>query len=368
MWVEWMIRVLPALRRWVGREHQAFLRNVHVALPATHDFDSRALDSSSGLRAAEKEHLVSAGKLVVVPEHELIAQHYLKVLQVIQLSAKDYLSKFSTAEKRRAEQATRRKQWDSSKKKVADYDKRGLWHKFWNDRPSVPKGKRPEIAAPISNPAEWMDDLIKHPEQFDNVLILDAGGLSLDIAVVAKGKVVREISNSDTSCGGEELSCRVGRGQTGARGTRYKAQLGLRWHSTRDLNDSQQKEYRDATRELYGPILQELFGALTKQYWKGSRGAILLTGGGVRNPHMSEFVRDLADGGRLKANVVDAPLVQDLIRQVRAFPEPLSAINSDEIQRFEKTQDWSERREKQPLARYDKFAVVGGMLTDRRPS
>ncbi len=149
--------------------------------------------------------------------------------------------------------------------------------------------------------------------------------------------------------------------EPGPKGTRYKAQLGLRWRDARDSTDLAQGEYRYATRELYQGPLFPLFQSLGSRWHHARHCSMLLTGGAARNPHLAELVSELAGGVGLRVNVVDAPAVQELIRQARDFPQPLADLDSAPIQRFEAAQQWSERRERNPLARYDKFAVVGGM-------
>lgn len=377
-WSEWVARALPALRHWVGREHNAYLRNVHLSLPTTELFDVVSLakrlreDARSGdgdscssreaLMRATTDNLVAQGSVVLVPEHELVAAHYLGVLRILQRAAQAYAGRFKNHEARRADQAQRQRNWDSRQAAVRDYESRWFGYRWFHDRPTGPSGSRPNVPNKITNPAEWMNDLVEHPEQFDHVILLDAGGLSLDISVIEKHEIVRALSHSDTGCGGEAISSRIGRREIGSRGTRYKAQLGLRWLPARDLSDPAQREYRDATHELYGPVLTWVIRTLGGTRWKKSpHCCVLLTGGGSRNPHLAEYISELASETGLRANVVDAPTVQDLIRQAREFPEPLQELGSDEVRRFEATQVWSERRERQPLARYDKFAVVGGM-------
>lgn len=377
-WSEWVARALPALRHWVGREHDAYLRNVHLSLPSTNQFDVIALgktlrdtarpgDGASrspkdALRRATTENLVSQGVVILTPEHELLAAHYLGVLRILQEAAQAYAGRFKSHEARRADQAQRKKVWDSRQAAVRDYESRWFGYRWFNDRPAGPSGSRPSVDAKITNPAEWMNDLVEHPEQFDHVVLLDAGGLSLDLSILEKHELVRALSRSDTGCGGEAISSRIGRHEIGPRGTRYKAQLGLRWSPARDLSDPAQREYRDATRELYGPVLMPVIRTLGKTRWeKSPHCCVLLTGGGSRNPHLAEYISELASDTGLRANVVDAPTVQDLIRQAREFPDVLQELGSDAVRRFEATQVWSERRERQPLARYDKFSVVGGM-------
>lgn len=376
-WSEWVARALPALRQWIGREHNAYLRNVYLSLPSTEQFDVTALGKTlrdmarsddgvwrspkDALKRAITENLVSQGKVIVEPEHELIAAHYLRVLHILQKAARAYADRFESHEARRADQAKRQRTWDSRQAAVKDYESRWFGYRWINDRPKGPSGSRPTIDQKIQNPAEWMNNLVEHPEQFDHVVLLDAGGLSLDISVLEHHRLVPTLSHSYARCGGEALSSIIGRREVGPRGTRYKAQLGLRWKQAQDLSDLGQLEYRKATRELYGPVLRPVIGSLRKTHWKKSQGCVLLTGGGSRNPHLAEYVELLAKEVWLCANIMVAPVVQDLIRQAREFPEPLQELSAEEVRRFEATQLWSERRERQPLARYDKFAVVGGM-------
>lgn len=378
-WSEWVARALPALRHWVGRDYNAYLRNVHLSLPSSKHLDVGALAKAMGdgtrsagcapvpplelLKKQVVENLAAEGEVVLAPENELIAAHYLGVLQTLQKAAEAYAARFKSHEDLLADQMERQRGWDADQAAVNKYESRWFVYRLFNDRPAGPSGSRPTVDNKITNPADWMDDLVEYPEQFDQVVLLDAGGLSLDISVLENHRPLLEFSHSDTTCGGEAVSSRIGRRETGHRGTRYKAQLGLRWQSTGETADSAQREYRDATRELYGPVLTRVFRSLGATRWnKSARCCVLLTGGGSRNPHLAEYVGELASSAGLQTNVVDAPLLQDLIRQAREFPEPLHELDSEEVQRFEVAQAWSERRERQPFARYDKFAVVGGML------
>ncbi len=465
LWGNWVSRALPSLRRWVGREHKAYLRHVYVSLPTTHGFDvgrvSEHLASGSAgdgdraptkkpvrfslpkgtesrvdlmgsfdnwttgvpmqltgrkweaivqlkpgetvlyrfrldgakwlsdpnnprqtsdsyrnsildvvdervgptLTDAFRDHLVDGGKVVLVPEHRLLAAHYLSVLKILADAARAYSNRYSSHEELRSQQAARRSAWESKAAAVRRFEAKSWWHRLWNSKPSGPSGSRPSVHQKIADPAKWMEDLIAHPEQLEHVVLLDAGGLSLDISVLEKHSLLPDLSHSDSACGGEEISSRIGRRETGPSGTRYKAGLGKRWSEARDRESSyaDQREYRDVTRSVYEPSLKPLFEKLAKR-WRGVRYCtVLLTGGGSRNPHFPDFVVELAAGAGFEVTVVDAPLVQDLITQARQFPEPLPQLDSAPVRRFEETKRWSDSRERQPWARYDKFAVVGGM-------
>ena len=381
-WSDWVARALPALRCWVGSEHKAYLRNVHLSLPSTRQFDvislarrvlsdapssnSHFFTSQRALRSAITHNLLAQGTVVLVPEHELVATHYLDVLRVLQRAAQAYARQFKSHNERIEDAKKRQQEWDTQQTKVKEYESRWFLSRLFNARPTGPNGSRPTVDEQIQNPADWMNKLIEHPEQFDHVILLDAGGLSLDVSVLERHELVRALSHSDISCGGEAISLQIGRREPGPRGTRYKAQLGPRWESNKDLSDPAQREYRDVTRELYGPVLTQVIRELGETRWKKSPYCcVLLTGGGSRNPHFKEYINELAIDVGLIATVVDAPLVQDLVRQAREFSNPLQELDSDAVRRFEATQRWSERRERQSFARYDKFAVVGGMLASK---
>jgi len=374
-WVDWVARALPALRRWVGSEHNAYLHNVHLALPATKEFDvcqlAELLDKVSSriaspamkpLSVAMQDHLVCGGRVFLVPEHDLVAHHYLSVLRTLQTAAKDYGTRFNSIEARRADQLRRQSDWDRKQASVSAFDRSSWWNRLWNTRPPSPDGSRPWIGTSIASPAAWINDLIDRPEQFDRVVILDAGGLSLDVSVINKTGLVRGLSTSFSGCGGEDISGAIGRKEKGERGTKYKASLGKTWEESRDLSDRRQLQYREATRDIYHRDLDPVFSSLQQRWKRGQNCSVLLTGGGARNPHFRDFVQELAQKKDLAAWVVDARGVQDLIDLARRFPEPLPGLESDEIRRFEAAQAWSDNRSRQPGARYDKYAVVGGMM------
>jgi hypothetical protein len=138
--------------------------------------------------------------------------------------------------------------------------------------------------------------------------------------------------------------------------------MGLLWRDAPNPENPRQREYIEATAALYKPALRPLLTELGKR-WRSARSCVvLLTGGGSRNPHLSNLVGTMAAKAGLEPMVLDAPFIEEMLQQARRFPEPLPELDSSSVARFEQTQRWSERRERQPWARYDKFAVVGGML------
>ncbi len=394
LWAAWMARVLPALRRWVAEKHKAYLRNVFASLPSTKLFDVEKINDQmagrvhplrtqdtnqnsilevtdehgfSAIKNASREHLVNNGKVVLMPEHQLLANHYLRVLHILSDAARHYATKYHSHEERRNLQARMRTNWEAMDEAVRKYEKIFFLIRWIIDKPTDPSGPKPTIEQKIASPADWMFELIEPPDQFDHVVLLDAGGLSLDISVLDKHSLIPELSYSDSSCGGEEISGSIDKKERGPKGTRYKAQLGQQWWENRKFESTtkEQMEYRDVTRKRYEIPLKPLFEKLAR-LWNNC--TVLLAGGGSMNPHLAEYVSELVGNLGIKVTVFNASDIQSLITEGRKFPEPLSELNSSVVKDFERTKGWSDRREQLSFIRYDKFALIGGMFAQLQES
>jgi hypothetical protein len=233
------------------------------------------------------------------------------------------------------------------------------WFKWLRTEPPRPSGPRPQVPPRLADPAAWMRQLLALPEQLEHAILFDAGGLSLDISVLAGHQLMAQLSHSDAGCGGEAISAGIGRKETGPRGTRYKATLARAWRERGDLAQSDQREYRTVTRELCARPLGKVFDSLQEHWPKGCPCTLIFTGGGSRNPHFIEIASELAQAAGLKAAAVDASATQGMLDLARTFPEPLAELESEPVRRFLAVQGWSP--EKNPDIRYDKYAIVGGM-------
>jgi len=314
------------------------------------------------LSSAVAEHLILDSRIHLAAEHELLAIHYLSVIMIIQKAAKGYLGRYEGHEDERYKQKVALAEYDRKAAAHRAYEDKSFLLRWFSAEPERPSGERPKVADSIADPTTWMRELIRHPAQLDQVIILDAGGLSLDIAVMEGGRLVSALSCSDTTCGGEAISREIGDHKIGDSGTRYKANLGLQWRQNPDSRDvAQQCEYREVSTRLYRQALASLFTRLAERWENAPACCVLLTGGGSRNPHLGDYIAEALGSVHLQATVVDAFLLQNLIQEARAFPEPLADLDSPTILRFEETLGWSKRREQQELVRYDRFAVIGGM-------
>lgn len=409
-WSKWIAELLPALRRYAAREHRGHLRSVHLTVPQSGPLDVAALSravtqpqmtptavgrdlNADALHAlieragADAVGFATGDQVVVLTsEHEAVARHYLAPLGVLHSAASRYHQSFRTGEAERAYQTERRKEWDRKHDRQAAYDGRRWWHKLCNARPAGPTGARPSVTSAMESPADWMQRLVRHPELLDRIVLLDAGGLSLDMAVLESNVLIPGCSKSDASCGGEavtrELATRLGVASI-EDGTRQKALLGDRW--TNPTNTSslpwddrfgryggrQQRAYREVTRTIYSTAISELARAIVRRWRKGGspRCTVLLTGGGSRNPHFQELVAEqVADAG-LEADVVDARGLHDLLDEARSFKQPLPDLASPSVKLFTTVHGWAlgEVQGSERMA-YDRYAVVGGLLAGAQAS
>ncbi|MFB8831993.1 hypothetical protein ACE0DR_28015 [Azotobacter sp. CWF10] len=410
-WARWVTELLTSLRRYTAQEHRGYLRSVHLTVPQTGQLNvatlAKALASCSNdtteflnldtaliralvNKACMESVSIASGEQVVVliPEHESLAQHYLAPLKVLHQAAVSYHKSFRDREEERAYQKRRQKEWDQKLVEQQDYDNSFFLWRWLNTRPAGPSGKRPSISLAFRSPADWMQRLVAHPHLLDRVVLLDAGGLSLDIAVLESSVLVPSCSRSDATCGGEALSLefakRLGISNiTSEDSTHQKARLGHLWANPanaaslpwderfRRFGGSQQEAYREATHFVYRQAVTDLASAIAGQWTRphSARCTILLTGGGSRNPHFQELVAECIAQAGLEPDVVDARGIQDLLDEARTFKHPLPDLTSTPVTLFTTVHGWAlgEIQGSERMT-YDKYAVVGGLLARAQQS
>ena len=399
-WSRWIATLLPALRRYAAREHRGYLRRIHLAIPQSGPLNVNALSSAvaqrqlyapiaNGLNAtainALRERAISdavgfeaGGKVVcLVPEHKAVANHYLEPIRVLQDVAKNYKELYKKNEDDKKSKEAKKVEWNNQRKKKDDYDKKGIIHQIFNKSPVV--GVEPIIPESLMTPTEWMERLIKYPDILNSVLILDVGGLSVDIAVLESETIHADYSKSDISCGGEQVTRKFSEQlempyMTSEEGTREKGRLGVAWSTPNTAHlpienriarfgGRQQRAYREASLNLYDSVISDILGVVAR-YWKGknrSHCIIILTGGGSRNPHFQDVVSEKIAGAGLDTYIIDANYLYNTINQARNFKEPLPDLNSPSIKLFTDVHSWAQVQGAEYMS-YDKYAVLGGLL------
>ena len=399
-WAGWVTQLVAALRVDASKRHGGYLRGIYLTLP---DAGVLSVDRVSGiltrsqksshargvdaafqeLRSARDFHQVGEVGLVLVAEHLAVADHYLTPLRVLRKAAEEYGKRRAGRASEVRRDTARLESWRQRKTSRDKYNRKGFFGKIFSAKPPSP-GARPSVQASLQAPAAWMTSLIADPTQLDRVIILDAGGLSLDIAVIEDGALVAALSRSDSSAGGEALSEALarrlskpfvqGNEDSSKRWTKHKATLGNRWFK-KDEPDApaslqeklrthkSQPAYREVTRRHYDGSLNALFRDCMRRWKKTPSCVVFLTGGGSANPHFAELVAEQVRVVGLQAEARDARALVGLIEAACEFPQRLPALEDPAIEHFRTVHDWAFAEEAATRrGLYDAFAVVGGLM------
>jgi hypothetical protein len=404
LWAKWVGELLPALRRYAAKSHRGYLRTVHLTLPQSGGIPVAELSKSlargtkdgaadapldigaiHSLLARVATEVVGERALVVHPEHEAVARHYLEPLRILHKAASSYTGTHGAREATRTRESQQAASWDEKRTAREAFDNRGFFYRLFNSRPTGPSGSQPSVSPSLTTPAEWMRRLIERPDLLEHVVLLDAGGLSLDMAVLDGASLVADISGSDASCGGEAVSSQLALrleavGMRAEDWTPEKARLGEMWSKSANAPDvgmeerfrrsggRDQRAYHEVTNKIYGDALARLASACAKRWARGAgHCTVLLTGGASRNPHLQELVGVCVGRAGLSGEIWDARAVQTLLEEARAFSHPLPELESPAATLFSTVHGWalSEVKGSEHMA-YDKYAVVGGLVAEAR--
>ena len=364
-WCNWWTRALPKLRYWIARQHGAYLTKLRLSIPVTSNDNLQKMDDAlkgnRGLADAKRDHLAYPKSISLAAEHQLIANHYLSALNDLELHAIDIEERFQKDMQAKRAHIER-------EGAIREYEEenfmRKLWHWVTLQKPKPPSGSRPE-------PKERSDKLKKlgtRPSQLERVMVLDAGGLSLDVAILETNNNSTEVlhphGRSLSSCGGEELSARIGERKTGLEGTQYKAKLSLlAVELGQSKGDPRLEEYEAETRRLYDVSdLQGVFEWLGEHWKNDCQCVALMTGGASCNPYFQSLILRMAANVGLDMWPLDAANIVDIIEELE---QDRDQRNNEltEAERFKAVYSWSRERENNRWSAWDMFAVVGGHVS-----
>lgn len=401
-WANWVSELLSALRKHAATKHRGYLRGLHLTLPqsgvfAVHELAEyvskgittekppKNFDSNALIKLSKRASIDAVGNRVLVlrAEHEAIARHYLEPLRILHEAAKTYHGTYGAREDLRSSESCHQKDWDGKKSKQKEFDNSFFLYRWFNRRPDGPSGSRPSISPALTNPEEWMRNLIKNADLLNYVVLLDAGGLSLDIAIIEEDTIVENLGYSNATCGGESITIQLADilnidDIDSDDWTREKARLGDLWckpsnkfdipleERLKQFGGRDQIAYREITRTTYCPVIAELVTSCANRWsQKASTCTILLTGGGSQNPHFQELVNECVYNAGLIASVMDARGIQAILDEAKMFKQPLPELESPVLAMFSKVNSWASN-EVQGAGHmvYDKFAVVGGLIAE----
>jgi hypothetical protein len=334
-WAAWVREALPGIQQEAAH-HGHYLGDVHLCLPGTADVDVQAFSARIGSIASH-----AVGQVRLHTEPALLHAHFLQTLGELRVIGARYVKQAAEAEQaanqrdaERTAHAARLKEWEA----------RTRFGRWWHTNP----GASPAELARLPRPADWMTQLTHSSDRLQRVVLLDAGGLSLDVAVEENGTLIPLLSMS-LRCGGEDISEAMGL-ERGFKSTNHKVGLALRFAPNARL-DSQLSQYREATRRVCAPF--SALAARISERWGGALSLAIVTGGGARNPFFIEFVKEAL--GPAAWIVSD----DDIAAYIRSFGDFGVHDRGSVTARFLKVRSWNE--DGPPELLYDKFAIVGGM-------
>ncbi len=377
----WLAEGSSALRDWAISQG-VVLRHVHIALPEVNRAGKAWTQAERRFRSKTakqpwSDHLT--GSVALHREHELLSGLFRAALSellglVEEQASKIDRTKAAIARAKSSKAAWERKRADHNRTRSKLKQQRDKAWFFANTRfpdPGSYRAPRPKDAPkPERGLESWMKALRADPSRLGRLLLLDAGGMSLDVAVVepqkgAAAQVIKTLSRS-FACGGEEVSLRIGRKVAGNAGTAYKQMLGLR----RSKASARKKldEYESATRAVYEKTLRDqVFGKLGTR-WRGRACVVALTGGGGANPFLRELIEELVKE-LVKEKKLDAQCFQadDLAGYIQRLESQYQLASGPALRRFIQVHSWSRGRGMGTSegGHYDKFAMLGGMWIER---
>lgn len=381
----WAAAAGPAIREW-ARKDNLIVRDLHLALPevGTSSAWSKLKAALPRTKGALKEAPNSGqstdrtGVLRVHKEHAALAFLFAAALTELREAVETQANRIEVREgqisRSRQEQANwarkktkrdqeRREVEKRRKKATATWwfpKKRGLVvpDPYSKARPADPPPEEQELR-------DWMLTLSRDPTRIDRLVLLDAGGMSLDVAVLEGGRQVQGRGGSH-SCGGEDVSARIGDHERGNAGTGRKVKLARRlslklqgdaWKSVGVLH-----EYHRATVDVYGTTLREKVLSPLKRLWGTQKPCIVvITGGGAANPFLRMLIQQVAVESGLDAQCFESSDLANYVAQVQAY----GLEGGPAVARLLKVHKWNtEVGDTSEGGHYDRFAMVGGMWTE----
>ncbi len=331
-------------------ESDRALSSLYVSLPCVAEIDLSEVQNVS--RDASRDFLLD--NIYLVPEHEALRERFRGVLVCLNGEAKEQQQRIAQAMKKNKDMETMKDAIRAEyKRKISKYESHGFF-KFLHRKPHGPDFSfyNPQEIPSLS---EWRQELLDFEvdSELSEVLILDAGGYSLDAYARVNGK---EYGKS-YSAGGMRLTELMWEfaksawdGEVGLDRVELKKQELCR---VPDLSDQMYKPLADFTEMIYRASLDEVITWISSSA-KGITKSVpmLLTGGGFNNPHLIELVGKLLHEKSVRAKPFSSIDLVSLIESNKVHSNPVLSRFIEVTYGFERDQ-----RTKQIS-----FDICGGMI------
>ena len=344
-WIAAAIRALAAYHARQGRPIAA----VGWSFPSLGGHNLTELSATvAGLVSA-----VVLGSIVVVGEHESLRDRFKGGLGDLAAAAQNAKRARAKAKKQNREhEAKKQAATQAYEKEKAEYAAR--WFKWFADEPSKPTYARYSTVR-VPELAEWHRRFIScgADPDLENVLILDAGGYSLDVYCRIKeatlGQSFEAGGNQLTSLVQAFIAEKKGEPVSYEYAESKKVDIGSAGQP--DPKGTLAREVQSWTREIYGkPVANTLRWIKNRLHGKGL--PLILTGGAMENVYLRALILEQV-AGQVAVVPTNGPEIALLIRS------DAQLRRNDTLQRFQQIAHAFSPFERKPRSAYD---IAGGLL------
>ena len=293
----WVASTVRGLARLSANDMNAMLSYVFWSFPQTHDRDFSYLNEAVNRLTG---HLL-LGQIHILPEHDCLRRRFGSVLTHLATLAQRRRSEreqiIASNDGKRADFERATADYRTAK---ADYERRWI-SRLWTRKPIHPDANAYH-EQPVPTLEEWHQqflDLQADPA-LQEVLIVDAGGYSLDVFLRVGHDSEIQVFSQSFAAGGAQMTTGVRSFLAAQRGC---APEDVSWDEAERrkceacLGEGMDLSHRcrELTEEIYQRTLAQL-AAWGKPYVAARAIPIILTGGGMANPHLrallqAEFAR-----------------------------------------------------------------------------
>lgn len=320
-YIRWLVSCARTMSAEFLSSDRALL-SLYVSMPRIAGIDPYEVQVAT--REATRAFLIDNTSLV--SEHAALRERFGRVILELNREAKKEQESIEKTKERNRELDAEKTAADLDyREKKAKYDRHPGIFRWVYRKPKQPDYSfyHPERVPRLD---EWRQELLclKVDPELSEVLILDAGGYSLDAYAKVNGK---EYGQSFPA-GGLKLTEMLrdyskqkwGEDPGIERVESKKKEL----CNTPDPSDSLSKPLSRYTREIYSESLNEVLKWINPSSNCGSKSIpLLLTGGGFNNPHLKDLISEVLDKKKIKVRPYSSIDLANLIEKNKVRSSPL---------------------------------------------
>ncbi len=314
--VSWFESAIRALAGFVACSKMRLISHVFWSFPDTRKRDFTALNEELNRRVGR----VVLDRIEIVPEHHCLRRNFGGVLHFLASKAQAQHRDRTDAQKHNKSIENQKSEADATfSKEQKAYGKKSWFVRLFHSAPEAPDtSKLRQVQVPTLD--EWHKQFrhINAAETLDEMVVIDAGGYSLD--VFAHTESGMPLARS-FAVGGSMLTSRLRRFLADERGVALED---LPWNETEerkcricDYDEPEEhrpafRRCRELTAEIYDPALHEMADWIAPQ--SASRGIpVVLTGGGMGNRFLRERIRDILRDHGVRSHATDTVELSGLL-------------------------------------------------------